>query len=287
MRLAGQCVAAGCTGLPTSGRVSIIVHMPSTIAVHMLPSLTKPAALRDGIAVVIDVLRASTTITHALAAGAQAVVPCLNVEEARSGGAGHQGRVILGGERDGVLIDGFDLDNSPLRYTPETVAGATVFFTTTNGTKALHFARMARRIYLGGFCNLNAILARLVECDRPIHLLCAGTDGAVTLEDVLFAGAVVTGLAAAQDRPIEEFDDETQLACTLFESCRHSRAELAAVLRKSQGGRNLLARGFEADIRRAALWDLFTTVPEYDSGTGIIQAASDPVKINTLWITPP
>ena len=109
--------------------------MRREIFTHFLPNLFDSAELRGGMAVVIDVLRASTTICHALAAGATAVLPCGEVEEAlRLKQELAVENPVLGGEREGKLIDGFDLDNSPFRYTPENVAGRAVVFTTTNGT---------------------------------------------------------------------------------------------------------------------------------------------------------
>src|SRR3954447_24007137 len=120
------------------------------VFVHLLPALVEPETLRDQTVVVVDVLRATTTIVHALAAGARAVVPCLEVEEARQRAANlPAGSAVLGGERQGLRIEGFDLGNSPTEYTPERVAGKTVVFTTTNGTRAMLHARGARRVVLG------------------------------------------------------------------------------------------------------------------------------------------
>src|SRR5215471_15948471 len=109
--------------------------MSRPILVHLLPTLVEPAELRDGVAVVIDLLRATSTIVHALAAGAKAVVPCGEIDEAWQVAARSQpGSFVLGGERGGLKISGFDLGNSPSEYTREAVAGNRVIFTTTNGT---------------------------------------------------------------------------------------------------------------------------------------------------------
>ena len=155
--------------------------MPQDLQVHLLPQLVTEAQLRGGVAVVIDVLRATTTMTHALANGATTVMPCLSIEEAHTiaaevagikrGSADEplaaEGRanagVILGGERHGELIPGFDLDNTPTKYSPEAIGGKTVIFTTTNGTKALQHCRAADRILLGSFNSLHALIAVLVN----------------------------------------------------------------------------------------------------------------------------
>src|SRR5947208_10202296 len=121
--------------------------MSRPIVAHLLPGLLEPPELRGGVAVVIDVLRATSTIVHALAAGAQALIPCCEIDEARRIAATFPpGTALLGGERRGVMIPGFDLGNSPGDYTAEVVGGKIVVFTTTNGTGALFRAREARRV---------------------------------------------------------------------------------------------------------------------------------------------
>src|SRR5262245_9024917 len=112
--------------------------MPRRVYVHLAPELFQSGDLHDGVAVVIDVLRASTTIVQALAAGALAVIPCSEVDEAeRLAARFRPGTALLGGERKGVRIAGFDLGNSPGEYTPAVLRGKTLIFTTTNGTRAL------------------------------------------------------------------------------------------------------------------------------------------------------
>src|SRR5437762_2175017 len=105
------------------------------VNVHLLPQLVTPDRLRGGVAVVIDVLRATTTMVTALAAGCVCVPPCLEIDEARQlADAMPAGRVLLGGEREGSPIPGFDLGNSPREYTCSVCRGTTLVLTTTNGT---------------------------------------------------------------------------------------------------------------------------------------------------------
>ena len=168
-----------------------------TLSVHFLPSLTSPEGFTDATVIVIDVLRASTTIIHALAAGAEKVIPCLEVEEAKTVAAKFpRDKVVLGGERAGLKIDGFDFGNSPGDYTQETVGGKTVVFTTTNGTRAMNACQRAKRVLIGGFVNMHALLLATSK-DANVHLLCAGTNGQITLEDVLCAGWYVAACRAA------------------------------------------------------------------------------------------
>ncbi|MCH7688157.1 MAG: 2-phosphosulfolactate phosphatase [Planctomycetes bacterium] len=245
--------------------------MTRDIFVHLLPVLFQPDDLRDGTAVVIDVLRASTTITHALAAGANAVIPCEEVEEARQIAANLPAtEVVLGGERDSKKIEGFDLDNSPLQYTPETVGGKTVVFTTTNGTRALSRSRQAERILLGSFVNLNAVIESLAEDNRALHLVCAGTRGQISAEDVLCAGAIAEGLATTLGSTSRRHD-QTRIAMDFFAANMQDESSLLESLRESLGGRNLHRLGFDADIERAATRDLFDLVPRYSPQTGRIE----------------
>lgn len=246
--------------------------MSYTVSVHWLPILFSPEELRGGIAVVIDVLRASTTIAQALAAGAKAVVPCGEVAEAQAQTANFSaGSFVLGGERGGVKITGFDLGNSPLEYTPETIAGKTVFFTTTNGTRALLRCDYAERILIGSFANLEAVAHELSRSGLPVDLVCAGTDGKMSAEDILCAGALVAELKKQHEETILAENDATRMAFELYS--RHSQDEstLTEALRQSSGGRNLIELGYEADIQWAAKCNRFSSVPEYNQDTGRIE----------------
>ncbi len=246
--------------------------MTQSVFVHWLPTMFSPEDLRGGVAVVIDVLRASTTISQALAAGADAVVPFGHVSEARERALSlPAGSFLMGGERGGVKIEGFDLGNSPAEYTAETVAGRTILFTTTNGTNALGQCHHAERIVIGSFANLDAVAKEVGKTFRPVHLVCAGTDGRVSAEDVLCAGGLISDLQMLRGRRILTENDANRLA---FESYAvHSQSEPAFLeaLRESAGGRNLLALGYEADIRWAAKRNRFHIVPEYHRETGRIQ----------------
>lgn len=274
------------------------------LQVHLLPSLVSEEQLCGGVVVVIDVLRASTTITQALVSGASAVIPTATVAEAHAAAALIAGYplpspnsevpatvrspagVILGGERGGKLIPGFDLDNSPMKYAPGVVAGKTVVFTTTNGTQALLKCRLAERTLIGCFSNLHAVIALLANDSRPIHLLCAGTDGVVSTDDALCAGAIATGVWAARKWP-KWYGDELRLVMDLF-TCRcQPLREVVNTLRESHGGRNLIELGLEADIDRAARWDLCRLVPEFDLATRHLRPATDvPAEPKQILMAP-
>jgi 2-phosphosulfolactate phosphatase len=227
------------------------------VQVHLLPELAPPGRLAGGLALVIDVLRATTTIIHALAAGCTTVRPCVHIEEARQmAGEMRAGRVLLAGERGGVPVPGFDLGNSPHEYTAKLCQGKTVVLTTSNGTRALVRAAEADRILLGAFVNYSAVCEQLGHDSRPLHILCAGTEGEVALEDTLLAGALVDYLCEVVE---VRLNDSARLAWDCFE--HHGRVLLGA-LEISKGGANLHALGYDDDIRAAAQVDQFNLVPE-------------------------
>jgi 2-phosphosulfolactate phosphatase len=236
--------------------------MPNEIHIHLLPSLVTESELAGKSVVVIDVLRATTTIVHALAAGADEVLACLEIDEALALAA-NLGReqVVLGGERGGLPIDGFDLGNSPTEYRRETVGGRTVVFTTTNGTRAMKYCHEASEVLLGAFCNLSAVCAVLRNVEA-VHLLCAGTKGLVTREDVLLAGAIADRLADGAD----ELNDEAAIAIELWRSVvsQLKSVSLSAQLRDTAGGRNLARTNQVGDIDTAAEIDRFDLVPQLD-----------------------
>jgi 2-phosphosulfolactate phosphatase len=227
------------------------------VHVHLLPELAPPGRLAGGLAVVVDVLRASTTMIHALAAGCTAVRPCAEVEEARTlAGTMRVGRVLLGGERGGLPLPGFDRGNSPREYTAKVCRGNTLVLTTTNGTRALLRAAAAERVLVAGFVNYSALCEQLRLDLRPLHIVCAGTEGEVTLEDTLLAGALVDFVCQVGE---VRLNDSARLAWDCFEN--HGRVLLGA-LQLSQGGANLRQLGYDEDIRAAAQVDQFHLVPE-------------------------
>ena len=205
------------------------------VRVHNLPRQIAPGELMGSTVVVIDLLRASSTICQALSAGATEVVPFLAVEEALAAAADDRTNVVLGGERGGQRIDGFDLGNSPSEYTRASVGGRRVFLTTTNGTRALNHTRRSRRVIVGSFVNLSAVVASIRDEPR-VDILCAGTNGVESREDILAAGAIVEQLVA-RDRSAWQLNDSAQAALAEWQT---RGDDLAVELRATPGGRNLL-----------------------------------------------
>jgi 2-phosphosulfolactate phosphatase len=250
---------------------TVLVMNPNqqVLNVHWLPRHVAAADLAGGAVVVIDVLRATSTICQAIASGAAEVVPFLEVNEAVAA-AERAGRsnIVLGGERNGGKIPDFDLGNSPCEYTPEAVAGRRVFITTTNGTRALDHAKLAKRVLLGAFTNLSAV-ARSIQDEPRVEILCAGTDGGETREDILAAGAIVSRLLERSSAPPKLNDhasaakqDWNELVARARASARPLTELLAIELCHTQGGRNLLGIDLNRDLVDCAEIDRLTIVPE-------------------------
>ncbi|MBI5116775.1 2-phosphosulfolactate phosphatase [Candidatus Poribacteria bacterium] len=210
----------------------------------------KPESVRGKICVVIDVLRASTTIVTALANGCAAVFPTETPEEARE--IARRWGALLGGEREGLRIEGFDLGNSPLEYVPEKVRGRMIAFTTTNGTRAMRACAASDALVIASFLNGREVTRLLQEKQKDTLIVCAGTRGEPSLEDIVCGGMLIDSLGA-KGMP------ETERAVALWNEHRNN---LAAMMKTdSLHGRTLVQLGFERDIDFAAGLNEFDMVP--------------------------
>lgn len=233
------------------------------VSVSLLPD--PDAVLADvDVAVVIDVLRATSVMAVAFAAGARRIVTCSTVGEARRFAAYHGPDSRLCGERGCRRIEGFDFGNSPREYAAEVVSGRTLVLTTTNGTRAVEAARNVPSLLASSFLNLNATASKLVGIER-VHLVCAGTDSRVTGEDILAAGALVEQLTRLG--PVELVDDEPRIALDVYlaalgGSPASDSSRLAERLRDTRGGRNLIREGYAADLDFCARVNSIDVVPE-------------------------
>ena len=230
--------------------------MPTSIDVIFTPDLLPFSDLTGKTVVVADILRATTTITFAIANGATAITPVLTPEDAFRLAA-DQPNTLIGGERGGVKVDGFDLGNSPREYTQAVVSDRQIVLTTTNGTRTLQACRAAERILIGSFLNLRAVINQLTNVEGELVLACSGREGGFCTEDTVFAGACVAALEGTQ------LTDAAETAKLLYQT---HRDDLLGMLRNCYHGRHLTNIGLGEDLEFCAQMDLVDVVPHLVDG---------------------
>jgi 2-phosphosulfolactate phosphatase len=230
--------------------------------VYFGPLVLHGAELHGRLVVVIDVLRASSTIVVALANGARNVIPFESTDEVviRSKSF-ERSQVILAGERKMKTVPGFDLGNSPHDFKPEIVEGRTILFSTSNGTAALLAVQGAQDVLVGSFLNYSAVLAMLRSAARngiDVALVCAGTDGQFALEDAVCAGHYVRGLTKRIDSV--SLNDAAHISAL---ADRRYAVDVRRVFEESSHGRALADAGFGEDLVLCAGVDTHPVVPVY------------------------
>ena len=225
--------------------------------------------------VVIDVLRASTTIVNALQNGAKEVIPVATVEFAvKVSGGMFGGLTLLGGARNTKKVEGFALGNSPSEYTPETIGGKTIVFYATNGTKAVTRAKFSENLFICSYNNISAVAATLVGLDKDVELLCAGKNNAFSLEDSCCAGKLVAEILNLKEDA--ELTDSARAAQALHKSFGKS---IFKMLKESEHGKLLIENGFEADIKFCSKPNSTDAVP-YFTGNTLKLLPAQPAQTN-------
>ena len=238
------------------------------VDVAVLPAALGPTALAGATALVIDVLRASTSIIMALANGCAGVVPVAEPDEARRRAAEIPGALVAG-ERRGDPLEGFHLGNSPLEFTRERVGGRTVFLTTSNGTGALLAVRGAAAIGVAAFVNAGAAAAWALAARRGLVIACAGDVGQRSLEDEVCAGLIVEQVRAARPDAVLGPGAEA-----LAGQARPYAKHLGRLAQDSSWARKLGNRGRGADLAACLTLDTTSLVPIYRPNVDRIVAAT-------------
>jgi len=225
--------------------------MQRKIEVCLTPALINLYTIEDSIVVVIDILRATSSIIYGIDNGAEAIIPVAQVEDCLN--YADKG-FLLAAERNGEVVEGYDFGNSPFSYTADKVAGKTIVLTTTNGTKALHLARKAHQVVIGSFLNLQSLCEWIKVQDRNVLLLCAGWKDQFNLEDTLFAGAVVQQLRSS----FELYDDASVAAEDLYTVAKDN---LRAYVGKSSHSHRMVALNIEEDVKFCLQLNICEAIP--------------------------
>jgi 2-phosphosulfolactate phosphatase len=228
--------------------------------VFFTPNQVKPSDTAGRLVVIVDVLRASTTVATALGNGAKTVIPLEGADEviSRSKEFARTG-VLLAGEQKMLPIAGFDLGNSPQDFTPEVVEGKTILITTTNGTRTLLGVQGARDIVIASYVNFTAVLAMMklaARSNTDIAIICAGEEGSFTLEDAACAGRYVRAIPKRADTVVW---NDASSASVLIE--RKYGDNIEKVFKESSHGQALESAGFGDDLTAAAEVDSYPVVP--------------------------
>jgi 2-phosphosulfolactate phosphatase len=230
------------------------------------PALLHLYDLNNTIVVVIDVLRATSTIATVLHNGAKEVIPVDSVQRCIQ--LGKELECVTAGERDGQIAPGLQYGNSSFEYPREFIEGKTLVLTTTNGTKLLHMAlaKGATEIISGSFLNLSAVCDHLVQMKKNVILACAGWKDRVNMEDTMMAGAVVS--------IVEDYFsincDSSRIAETLY---KKARKDMYGFMKSNDASHyhRLTNFGLERDLRHCLTTDLANVLPEYVNGKLVIQ----------------
>ena len=225
------------------------------------PALLSLYDITSSVVVIIDVLRATSTIATVLHNGAKEIIPVDSVNECIR--LGRQIEAITAGERDGKVAEGLEHGNSPFEYPESFIGGKTLVLTTTNGTKLLHMAlnNGAHEIITGSFANLDAVCNHLVEKKKSVLLACAAWKDRVNIEDTLFAGAVINKIK-------EHFSincDASQIALGLY---KEAEEDLYEFMKRKEAShyKRLTSFGLEKDIRHCLTSNTANVLPLYTEG---------------------
>ena len=231
------------------------------VDVLFVPADARADSFRGKAVAVFDVLRATTTMTAALASGVSEIRLFDSIDAVRehAGAAGGDCRPMLCGERDCLRPEGFDFGNSPGDLVREWGEKQSLFMCTTNGTKAIIAAREASALLVAALVNAEAAARALLETKLDVMLLCAGTNGEMAIEDVLGAGVVME--AMEREQSVRLTSDRALIARRVF---KDSKDRLREVLASGAGGRNVLSAGLGQDIDFAASLNRFRVVGRVD-----------------------
>ena len=236
----------------------MIEKKTNIIEVCFSPALINLFDCTDSIVVIIDVLRATSSICVAFAHGAECIIPLATIEE--SFVYQKQG-YLAAGERNGEMIEGFDMGNSPFSFMEDRIKGSKIALTTTNGTQAINAVKNAHQIVIGSFLNLNALCNWLTDQNKNVMVLCSGFKNKFNLEDTLCAGAIVHKLRPTNNLTI---DCDSALASEYL--YLKAKDDLFEFLKNSSHRKRLHKLHIDSDIKYCLTPDYCKVIPIMKDG---------------------
>jgi len=228
-----------------------------------MPSPPNLSLLSKQVIVVIDVLRATSVMVHAMSQGTIEILPVLTVEQAfQLAKTFPSGTTLLGGEKDTRRIEGFDLGNSPREYIANRVKGKKLILRTTNGTKAFHLVSSGKEILVGSFFNIGAIAKRCLELDQDLLIFPSGDEGNFSMEDTVCGGMLIDLILKKREKYVN-LTDASYGACFLYQ---RFEANLLEAFHLSHHGNKLIDLGLGDDLPYCAQTDITSIVPVFRNG---------------------
>ena len=243
--------------------------MKRTVDVCLSPDLLHLYELKDKIVVVVDILRATSCMTTAIAHGVKSITPVASLEECE---VLKMKGLLAAAERDGQIAEGFDLGNSPFSYMNEDLVGKSLAVTTTNGTLAITKSKKAVQVLIGSFLNISVLAEYLLTQPHDVLILCAGWKGKFNLEDTLFAGALAQRLCTE----FKEACDAPLAAITLYDVAKH---DMLGFLSNSSHVKRLQKLNIHEDIAFCLQEDLYPVIPILKKGK-LVQLKLTPEVVN-------
>ncbi|MDD4075344.1 MAG: 2-phosphosulfolactate phosphatase [Eubacteriales bacterium] len=219
------------------------------------------ARLMDTTAIVVDVLRATTCMVVGIQNGIVKIIPTSDAAEAASFVTRLGSRdSLLAGETGGVKTQGFDIGNSPFEFSVEAVKGRTVIMSTTNGTTAVCASASADNVLIGAMVNATAVAKRAVELGKDVVIICAGTDGAISADDLIAAGAIAEEIIKGVGKAV--CTDTVSVSRWLYKGYMEKRVDIHEI----NHCKKLIELGFEDDVKFCFRRDMTDVVPVYSYG---------------------
>ncbi len=223
--------------------------------------------LKDRNVIILDVLRATTTMTIALANGAKEIIPTETIATAVRVAKGSKNSMLCG-ERNGKIVDGFNLGNSPTEYTPEVVKDRSLIFSTTNGTLAIIKSKFAKTCLLCSFINISAIVEYVNSMDEDFTIICSGKLNDFCLEDAVCAGMLLSKLSAGRNLEMRDSEIAAVNICNDLAMLLNvpSQEKILRLFHICEHGKYLAQLGFEKDLEISSKLDSYPYIPIFRNG---------------------
>jgi len=223
------------------------------LEVCLSPAIYDKHADDHNIVVIVDILRATSSICAAIHNGVKSIIPVATVEEAK---AMKQQGYMVASERDGYVLDFADFGNSPFNFTPDIVTGKEIVYSTTNGTRCIHMASHSKAVVIGSFLNISVLADWLIEQNAPVLIFCASWKDRFSLEDTVFAGSLAERLL--NSGRFETICDAVTASIDLWNLAKNN---LSRYIHKAAQKGRLASKGLDDCIEYCLTDDLCPVVP--------------------------